>query len=93
MDNVSDTTVVALAPTASFQSLGDSAVILRTDSGQLFTCNETTEALLRQVDGHRTVAEIIDSVLPVYDIDRESLRADVLAIVANLAAEGIVIVV
>jgi hypothetical protein len=92
MDTISDTTVIALAPTASFQSLGDSAVILRTDSGQLYTCNETTEALLREVDGKRTLSDIIDNVLPSYDVDRETLRADFLTIVAELAAEGIVVV-
>jgi hypothetical protein len=89
---LNDTTVIALAPTASFQSLGDGAVILRTDSGQLFTCNETTEAILRRVDGDRTLAEIIDGVLPGYDVDRDTLRADVFAMAANLAAEGIVVI-
>lgn len=92
MDTLGDTTVIALAPTASFQSLGDSAVILLTDNGQLYTCNETTEAILRKVDGLRTLAEIVDSVLPGYDIDRETFRADVLAIASDLIAEGIVVV-
>jgi hypothetical protein len=92
MDGVNDTTVVALAPTASFQSLGDSAVILRLDSGQLFTCNETTESLLRKIDGQRTLAEIIDNILPEYDVDRATLRSDILAIVDNLVAEGVVLV-
>jgi hypothetical protein len=92
MDLVNDKTVIALASCASFQSMGDSAVILRTDNGQLFTCNETTEALLRRVDGQRNLSEIIDIVLPEYEVDRETLRADFLAIVDNLVAEGIVVI-
>jgi hypothetical protein len=92
MDRVKDTTIVVLAPTASFQSLGDSAVILRLDSGQLFTCNETTEALLRKIDGQRTLGEIVDNILPEYDVERATLQADILAIVDNLVAEGIVLV-
>ena len=92
MAGVNDTTVLALAPTASFQSLGDSAVILRLDSGQLFTCNETTESFLRKIDARRSFSEIIDAILREYDVDRETLRTDILAIADNLIAEGIVII-
>lgn len=92
MTMIHEATIVALSPTASFQSLGDSAVILMTDSGQLYTCNTTTEAFLKQIDGSRTMAEIIDGVIAEFDIDRDTLRGDMIGIANELAAEGIVII-
>lgn len=90
MSGIAETTILTLAPTASFQSLGDSAVILRSDSGQLYTCNETTEAFLRLVDGKNTIGAIVDSVLGEFEIDRNTLSHDLLAVAADLVAEGIV---
>lgn len=90
MAEIQETAVIALSPRASFQSLGLSAVILMTDSGQLYTCNETTEALLRRVDGILSLAEIIDDAFTEFEIDRETLRGDFLALAAELVAEGIV---
>jgi hypothetical protein len=55
MTAIQETTVLALSPVASFQSLGDSAVILMTDSGQLYTCNQTTESFLKKIDGLRSL--------------------------------------
>jgi pyrroloquinoline quinone biosynthesis protein D len=92
MTTINEATVLALSPTASFQSLGDSAVILMTDSGQLYTCNTTTEAFLKKVDGFRTMAEIIDGVLAEFEVDRDTLRGDMVNIASELAAEGIVII-
>ncbi len=86
-----DLDIIAIAPNATFQSLGDGAVILRTDSGQLFTCNETTEAFLKHVDGRRTLGDIISEVLAEYDVDREVLGSDMLALADDLAAQGIIV--
>jgi Coenzyme PQQ synthesis protein D (PqqD) len=86
-----DTDIIAIAPNATFQSLGDGAVILRTDSGQLFTCNETTEAFLKHVDGHRTLGAITSEILTEYEVDREMLTSDILALATDLATQGIIV--
>lgn len=86
----SESTILSFTPVASFQSLGEGAVILLTDSGQMYTCNETTEAFLNAVDGKRTVGDIIDAALGEFEVDRETLRADFLALAADLANQGIV---
>ena len=90
MAEIDETKVIVLSSVAAFQSLGDSAVILMLDSGQLYTCNETTEAFLKAVDGVRSLAEIIDTVLPEFEVDRDTLRSDLLALAANLSVEGII---
>lgn len=86
-----DADVIAIAPNATFQSLGDGAVILRTDSGQLYTCNETTEAFLKSVDGHRTLGAITAEILASFEVDQETLRSDLTDLVADLVAQGIIV--
>jgi pyrroloquinoline quinone biosynthesis protein D len=87
---IDEKTVIVVSPRATFQSLGESAVILMTDSGQLYTCNETTEAFLKAIDGARPLAGIINVVLDQFDVDRETLRKDLIALAQELTSEGIV---
>ena len=90
MVEIDEATVIKLSPMASFQSLGEDAVVLMVDSGQLYSCNGTTEAFLKAVDGVRSLAEIIDLVSPEFDVDRETLRSDFRVLAAELCSEGIV---
>jgi hypothetical protein len=90
MAEIDESTVFALAPNASFQALGEGAVILMIDSGQLYTCNESTEAFLKMVDGQRNFGAILDLLIAEFDIDRETLARDFLPIAGELRSEGIV---
>ena len=82
-------TVLRFSPVASMQSLGDGAVVLLADSGQLYTCNETTEAVLKLVDGQRSLGEIIDVALERYETSRATLEEDFTAIALELVQEGV----
>jgi hypothetical protein len=90
MTKIDETTVLSLAPNASFQAMGEGAVILMLDSGQLYTCNETTEAFLKLIDGQRDFGAIISLLLGEFDIDRESLSGDLLPIAGELRSAGVV---
>jgi hypothetical protein len=90
MTDIDETTVLSLAPNASFQQLGEGAVILLIDSGQLYTCNETTEAFLKMVDGQRSFGAILDKLVAEFSVDRETLARDFLPIAGELRSEGIV---
>jgi len=89
MAEIDETTVFLLAPSASFQALGEGAVILMIDSGQLYTCNETTEAFLKLIDGQRNFGAILDVLVAEFAIDREMLAQDFLPIAGELRSEGI----
>lgn len=91
---ITDQTRLALAADVTFQGLGprQETVILSLASGYLFTCSETTAALLRAVDGRRTVAELVDLLLREYDVLREKLRADVLSMAAQLVEKKLLVV-
>jgi hypothetical protein len=91
MDSAIDpTTVVSLSPAISIRLLGDCAVILNTDSAELYSCNQTASAFLRQVDGTRTLAEVVEAVLPAYDADPKAIYAELAALAGRLRAAGII---
>jgi hypothetical protein len=83
--------VFALSPVASFQSVGDGAVVLLADSGQLYSCNDTSEAFLRHVDGKRSLGEIIDLLAEEYDAERDVLEADFAELAESLRQEGVIV--
>jgi pyrroloquinoline quinone biosynthesis protein D len=82
-------TVFALSEQASLQSMGDGAVILLANSGQLYTCNETAEFFLKNVDGQRTFGEVLRLFIAEFDVDEAIARADLAALSNELMAEGV----
>lgn len=85
--------VLRLSDKASFRSLGDCGVILMTDSGQLYSCNDTAEAFLRRMDGDRTVAAIASEIGDEFDVEPKVLLANLEDLISYLISEGIVIAV
>jgi pyrroloquinoline quinone biosynthesis protein D len=83
--------VIALSPVASFQSVGDGAVVLLADSGQLYSCNDTSEAFLRHVDGKRSLGEIVDLLAQEYEVGRDVLEADFAELADSLKQEGVIV--
>jgi hypothetical protein len=83
--------VFALSPVASFQSVGDGAVVLLADSGQLYSCNDTSEAFLRHVDGKRSLGEIVDLLAEEYEVERDVLEADFAELAESLKQEGVIV--
>ena len=90
MAKIDDATILSVSGNASFQSLGEGAVVLLIDSGQLYTCNETTEAFLKLVDGTRPFGAIVDALLNEFDIERSTAAGDFREIAEQLQSEGIV---
>jgi hypothetical protein len=76
---------------ASFQSVGDGAVVLLADSGQLYSCNDTSEAFLRHIDGKRSLGEIIDLLAEEYEVERVVLEADFAELAESLKQEGVIV--
>jgi pyrroloquinoline quinone biosynthesis protein D len=93
MDAITAETVLAFGPAASIQPVGDGVVVLLADSGQLFTGNATTEAVLRLVDGRRRVAEIGAGLCMEFDVELDDAVGDVLGVAADLVEERVLVVV
>ena len=61
------------------------------DMNSVYTLNETGAFIWEQIDGKRTLEEIIAAVTVEYDIDNETASADVLEFVGNMGKYLIVI--
>jgi pyrroloquinoline quinone biosynthesis protein D len=83
--------VFSLSPVASFQSVGDGAVVLLADSGQLYSCNDTSEAFLRHVDGRRSLGAIVELMAQEYEVERSVLEADLAELAESLKQEGVIV--
>jgi pyrroloquinoline quinone biosynthesis protein D len=82
-----------LADDVTFQSLGpgEETVVLSLNSGYLYTCNETTAAFLRGLDGRRPLAAVIDSLFDEFQVSRETLSRDMTELAAKLLEEKLIV--
>jgi hypothetical protein len=89
---ISDQSCLRLAENVALQPVGDDgrAVLLELNTGQLYTCNETTRDFLAALDGERTFEQAVDIVLAQYDVERSILHADLLAMAEELAGEKLI---
>lgn len=81
--------VLRLGDDTSVQHVGDGAVVLLARSGQLYTCNDTTEAFLGKVDGARSLDQIVGLLSQEFEVDQDTLDQDMAALAEELVAEGI----
>lgn len=86
---IASETVLRLVDDASVQHVGDGAVVLLARSGQLYTCNSTTEAFLDKVDGDRSLDQIVALLADEFEIDKGTLDQDMAELAAELVSEGI----
>jgi pyrroloquinoline quinone biosynthesis protein D len=90
---IRDDQVFSLSKSVSFQPLGEGegAVVLLIESGDIFTCNDTTSAFLRVLDGNRTFERSFELLADQFDVDRPVLRADLERLATNLVEQGIIV--
>ncbi len=70
---------------------GQDTVILCLRSGYLYTCNQTTAAFLKALDGRRTFEQVVDLLFEQFDVPREALRGDLAALARRLLAEKLIL--
>jgi hypothetical protein len=87
--SVASEMVLRLAEDASVQHVGDGAVVLLARSGQLYTCNGTTEAFLDKVDGERSLDQIVGLLSAEFEVDKDTLDQDMVTLATDLISEGI----
>lgn len=91
-DALTENTVLRLAEKVSLQPLGDGegGVILRLDTGELFTVNDTALAFVSALDGNCSLGGAVASVAEEYDVDIETLTRDVTEVAAELLEANLV---
>ena len=89
---ITATTVLRLAEKVSLQPLGEGegGVVLRLDSGELFTVNDTALSFVAALDGSRSIEETVAQIVDEYDVDRDTLTSDLIEIASDLLAAELV---
>ena len=59
------------------------------DLDSIYTLNETGTFVWDLLDGHRTVAQLIDAVVAEFEVPREVAAADVARLIVSLRDEGL----
>lgn len=78
-----------MADKTTFRSVGDSGVILKTDTGQIYSCNSTAEAFLRLTDGKRSLQATADAICAEFDVKQLQLLADMEELLVYLMSENV----
>lgn len=83
--------VLSLPASVSVQPLGEDegGVLLKMDTGDMFTLNDTAVAFLSKLDGKRKFSAIINEMLDEFEVDAPTLRTDIFELAAELKAAGI----
>ena len=93
MPSLSQNARLRLADDVTFQSLGpgEETVVLSLNSGYLYTCNDTTAAFLRGLDGKKSLTAVIESLCNEFEVSRETLGKDMTALAAKLLEEKLLV--
>jgi len=70
--------------------LGDEVVILNLGTGVYHGVDGVAAFVWKQLDKPITVGELCDAVIKEYDVDADRCRADLTALLADLAKNGLV---
>ena len=85
--------MVALAPQVTVQSLGpnEGGVVLRLDTGDMYTVNDTAFDFLQRVDGARSILEIAAELATFIDVEPAILVDDLCEVAEGLRQETLLV--
>lgn len=91
-ETVTVATVLRVADKVSLQPLGEGqgGVILRLDSGELFSVNDTALSFVAALDGERSVEGAVQLIADEYEVDQETLTGDLIEIASELIAAELI---
>lgn len=79
-----------ISPKVMTRQVGDDAVILDLASGTYFGLDPVGARIWALMGEGKTLNEICDSIEQEYEVERPTIEADVLALTAQLQAEGLI---
>ena len=82
--------VLSQSPTIVTRKTGNEYVLVPVsnniaDMDSVYTLNETGAFIWEQIDGKRTIKELIAAMINEYDIDEETAMKDVFSFIENLS--------
>lgn len=87
---VTEQTTVVVAPGLTAADLGGEAVVLDPQSGRYYGLNELGARIFELARKPRTVDRIMHALLQEYDVEAETLRADLLAFLQEMEQRNLI---
>ena len=73
------------------QRMDDTFVLLKPSDGNYYALDEVGSRVWELCDGRRSVADVAATICSEYDAPAETIRADVLELLEDLAGESLVL--
>jgi hypothetical protein len=83
-------TILSKTPDAAYRIYDGEATIVLPSKAEVTVLNPVASLVWDAIDGRRTLAEILESVLHDYDVPREQALHDLLEFVNTLREQGMV---
>lgn len=90
---ISDQTVLQRLSDVRFRAVEDETVVIRQEAAEALVLNEVGGRILELLDGKLALSEIVEVLSDEYEIDIETLRADVISHARKLVEIGLVAIV
>lgn len=82
--------VFKLRADVRFRIVDDEAVVVQQQDARVMSLNETGTHILKELDGTRTVADILARLPDVYDVALEAAQADALRYLEELLGAHVI---
>lgn len=83
-------TILSKTPDAAYRIYDGEATIVLPSKAEVTVLNQVASLVWDAIDGRRTLAEILESVVRDYDVPRERALHDLLEFVNTLREQGMV---
>lgn len=90
LGNARITSKVSIAPHVSFHDLDGEAVMLNLESGKYYGLDQVGTRMWNLIVEHDALAPVLQALLEEYDVTEERLQGDLLKLVNDLTAHGLV---
>ena len=84
-------TRILVSPAARAARAGDDLVLLHLERGRYSTLNETGALLWERIEDGATLGELRDALVEAFEVDEETAWRDVVELVGELEAEGLIV--
>lgn len=72
-----------------YRVVGNEAVVVRQEAAEVIALNDVGARVLELMSDERCIAEIVEALIGVYDVDRSTLESDVETFVGEIVEAGI----
>jgi len=84
-------TVLTKSREAAYRIYDGQATVVLPGRSEVHVLNEIGSLIWERIDGERTVGQILQAILEVYEIDSDRGRGDMLSFLSSLQEHGMVI--